>query len=110
MGVIPFSQKNYLLADTLTMGGQTNLANIFEGSGTVYTAYWGNGFKYKDFSIGFNLGYIFGNTSTSILTTPLDEDGALDGRGFAAFERADLLMRGLYWNTGVQYSVPLMRR
>jgi len=47
MGIIPFSEKSYLVADTSTLGGNTNIANIFEGSGNIYTVYWGNGFKYK---------------------------------------------------------------
>lgn len=107
IGVVPFTEKNYLVADTVTAGGNTNLANIFEGSGSSYTVFWGNGFKYKDFSVGFNLGYVFGNSGITTLTAPLDEDGFLDGFGFASFERISLKTRGLYWNVGAQYSIPL---
>jgi hypothetical protein len=105
IGVIPFSQHNYVLVDTTATGA--GIANLFEGSGTIYTAYWGNGFKYRDFSVGFNIGYIFGNTSNATISVPLDGEGFLDPAAFTSFERRELYARGLYWNVGAQYSFSL---
>lgn len=110
VGIVPFSEKNYLVVDTTDVGSPTGLANIFEGAGTVYAAYWGNGFAWKDFSIGFNLGYLFGGVETANITVPLDEDGALDNNAFLAFERVNSRIRGLYWNIGAQYSIPLITK
>lgn len=107
VGIIPFSDHNYLLVDTTYLGGPSGVANLFEGSGTLYIAYWGNAAKVKDFSIGANLGYIFGSTNMSTVSVPLDEDGFLDPYGFTSFERQRLYARGLYWNLGAQYSVAL---
>ncbi|MCP4120412.1 MAG: hypothetical protein GY751_01520 [Bacteroidetes bacterium] len=110
IGIIPFSEKNYLVADTSDLSGPSSLANIFEGNGSIYTVYWGNGFKYKDFSIGFNLGYNFGNVGTTTLTTPLDDEGFVDNAAYSSFERSSLKTRGVYWNIGAQYSIPLSEK
>jgi hypothetical protein len=109
-GLVPFSQKDYLVVDTASVSANSSVANIFEGSGTLYNIYWGNGFKYKDFSLGFNIGYLFGSLDATTLAVPLDEDGFSDPHAFATFERDKVNASGLTWNVGAMYSIPISQQ
>ncbi|MEZ5022499.1 MAG: hypothetical protein R2728_04415 [Chitinophagales bacterium] len=107
IGLVPFSQKEYLVSDTLSLSDNSVVGNIFEGTGTLYTIYWGNGFRHKDFSIGFNIGYLFGAIDATSLSVPLDDDGFTDPYSFTTIERNKLKASGFLWNVGAQYSIPL---
>ncbi len=107
VGIVPFSQKSYLVADSIVLSSNSSLANIFEGTGTLYNIYWGNGFKYKDLAIGFNIGYLFGSIDATSISIPLDEDGFTDPYAFSTIERDKLKASGFLWNVGAQYGIPI---
>lgn len=106
-GVLPFSQSGYLVADSTTFNENSTIANIFEGSGTLYSVYWGNGFKVKDFSVGFNIGYLFGNIDGTVINAPISRELSLDLFAYSAVERSKFKASGVIWNVGAQYRVNL---
>lgn len=67
LGYAPYSFVGYKLNDTSTVyiGSDTLLANYdYNGSGGLNRISWGNGFQLgRNFSIGFNLHYLFGNSN-----------------------------------------------
>ena len=91
LGYAPYSQVGYRLADSATVimnidttsnTADTMLARYrYTGTGGLNTLTWGNAFQLgKNFSIGFNLHYIFG-TSSRIRTLELPADkGYLSSR------------------------------
>ena len=74
----------------------------YKGRGTRFRINWGNGFRYKRFSAGFNLGILFGRTSyNNTLTFTDKEDSFLYGfdTEYTSLEDA----KGFLWDFGVQY-------
>ncbi len=78
IGIRPLTRVNYNIAvpeertffDTL----KVNTVNQFEGSGGIYQAYVGSGIGFGGFSVGVNVGYIFGNvTNTTRIVFPTAE-------------------------------------
>ena len=59
-GIKPFSKINYRVVDQASLTNIGNVDYTFAGKGGLNQVYWGNGFKYKDFSIGINASYLFG--------------------------------------------------
>ena len=77
------------------VGGTTTR---FRGSGGTYRAQWGNGFKYKNFSAGLNLGYIFGRIESNRNILFDDIIGGYENRLIDDFS-----INGFTWNLGAQY-------
>jgi len=72
--------------------------NTFEGSGGTDKFIWGNGFRYKNFAWGINLGYLFGELESkrSVLFRNLEasyDDRFLD----------NISIRSFIWSIGGQY-------
>ncbi|MEM9546658.1 MAG: hypothetical protein AAGA77_11840 [Bacteroidota bacterium] len=55
------STVGYNIAVQDSLAGIGNLERLYGGEGGSYKFLWGNAIKYKDFSFGVNLGYLFGN-------------------------------------------------
>jgi hypothetical protein len=72
--------------------------NTFQGTGGTDKLVWGNGFRYKNFSVGLNLGYLFGQLESkrSVLFRNLEasyDDRFLD----------NITIRSFIWSVGGQY-------
>ncbi|MFQ5446677.1 MAG: hypothetical protein ACE5FF_07070, partial [Saprospiraceae bacterium] len=72
--------------------------NIFQGTGGTNKLLWGNGFRYKKFAGGINLGYLFGQLESkrSVLFRNLEasyDDRFLD----------NITIRSFIWSVGAQY-------
>lgn len=98
----PLSTVGYDVATIEDLNGIPGVQRNYVGSGGTYAAQWGNGIKYKDFSAGINLGYMFGKISTFRTVTFTEFNNA-----FANFERLQTNMSGFIWNLGVQYDFVL---
>ena len=77
------------------VGGTTTR---FRGSGGTYRVQWGNGFKYKNFSAGLNLGYIFGRIESNRNILFDDLIGGYENR-----LTDDFSINGFTCNLGAQY-------
>ncbi len=103
--LMPNSTVSYDLSSTEEIEGLQTITRNFEGSGGTYKFYWGNALSYKDFSIGANLGYAFGNIEYernvvfSDLLFPYN----------SVFTR-DYSINGFIWKLGAQYSLKLNER
>lgn len=65
MGLRPVSKINYKIEKDSRLSNIDSLATLYEGTGGVNEAFVGTGIQIKDFSIGLNAGYLFGNKSYS---------------------------------------------
>ncbi|RPD40372.1 hypothetical protein EG028_13755 [Chitinophaga barathri] len=69
IGLRPMTRVAYNIADaqerTFFDTLKVPVVNQFEGNGGIYQAYVGTGVGFGNFSIGVNLGYLFGNVTNS---------------------------------------------
>ncbi len=59
----PHSRVAYDVAVTRQLDGIGEVLYNYIGQGTRFRVNWGNGFKYKNFAIGANVGFIFGTVT-----------------------------------------------
>jgi hypothetical protein len=104
-GLIPFSKTGYksVFRDTLTNIGEVR--EEFEGTGGINQAYIGTGFRlFKNFSIGINVGYLFGtiNNIRSVFTPDLNYS-------YNIRIKNDLQVSSINLNYGLQYQIDLKK-
>lgn len=98
-GITPMSNVYYNAQDTLMdLNGIGDAIVNYNGSGSLQYAYLGLSGQYKGFSIGFNAGYVFGNTRYSTSLESIDTTKVRN----AEFSRYDNV-GGLYWKGGLMY-------
>jgi hypothetical protein len=62
IGILPYSNLGYLFSDTTKKVGELSSEQIYAGEGGLTKAYLGYGIGFgKNFNIGFNMSYLFGN-------------------------------------------------
>ncbi len=67
-GIMPYSQVDYTVNES-RQNGELGTENLqYNGYGSIYKFYGGASVKYKSLSVGFNMGYYFGNQNHSLLT------------------------------------------
>jgi hypothetical protein len=100
--LIPHSVVGYNISTQDTLIDGNGIIRNFTGNGGTNKFYWGNAFKYKDFSFGVNLGYLFGNLEyqRNILFT----DAVLP---FNTEFTNDYSVAGFIYNIGAQYTLYL---
>lgn len=94
----PFSSVGYDVQTTDVVPAFDTTINIFEGTGGTNRLLWGNGFRYKDLSAGFSIGYLFGKTTNSRRVFFQDL-----GVAYQTDFQDDISIRGWTWDLGVQY-------
>ena len=82
--------------------GPDTLVASYQGEGGTYRFTWGNAIKFKNLSIGLNIGSLFGRIQYERNLQFLDDPYYFNNR----FE-ADQSLTGFLWNAGVQYKIPL---
>ena len=100
-GFKPISHVYYSMADTLNNTSIGQVARAYSGEGSTNYAYVGGAWKYKGFSIGANVGYIFGNLQRITSTVPIDS--AIVNRAYTAVFSNYNQIGGLYWKAGALY-------
>lgn len=103
VSLLPFSSKEYLIAQNTQFDTANTARFEYEGSGTLYNFSWGNGFKYKGFHVGFNIGYLFGKLNSNTLGYPLDNTGAIDQTAYTTWSYTNAKISSFIWNAGAQY-------
>lgn len=102
-GLKPISRINYKISNS-GMISNDSTKTIYEGSGGVNEAFIGTAIRIKNFSIGFNSGYLFGskdyNTKLSITNDSADYFYSTNYQTTTRFG-------GVFLNAGVQYAVKI---
>ncbi len=102
LSLTPNSRVKYF---TTVEGEQPNVGGVvrqYQGSGGTNRFTFGNGFKYKQWYAGINLGYMFGAIKKE--RAVLFPDIPLASR---IYELQDASYRGFFYNIGVQYELDL---
>jgi len=110
LGILPYSRTGYKVVTSDTVGNMTGSNNTltenFEGTGGVNQAYIGSGFRlFKNFSIGVNVGYLFGTTTKNRSVYTPDVPYSFDIRAIN-----DLSISSFYLNYGLQYQFPVKKK
>jgi len=104
-GILPYSAMGYKITTTGSSNvGASSLSYLFKGNGGLNRIFWGNGFKpFKNFSIGANSCFLFGNlTKERRAFYP-------DGSAFNAREQSVINIQGFDFNFGAQYQYDLKK-
>ncbi|MBC7889979.1 MAG: hypothetical protein H7Z13_19045 [Ferruginibacter sp.] len=99
IGLRPVSKVNYKITQLQRLQGVDSIGTIYEGSGGISQAYLGTGVKIKNFSLGVNGGYMFGNKDYSTRKTLLN-DTVLFAQSNTENKTS---FGGLFINGGIQY-------
>jgi len=106
-GIRPLSRVGYRIDATDTIhdsfGKVLNINSQHRGAGGSYLPTIGTGFAIKNFSAGFNIGYLFGNRETILLKQPLD-----DSLQYYPSEHTTFTSFGnVFFDAGIQYQIKL---
>jgi hypothetical protein len=106
-GLRPMSRINYRITKSerirLPSGLTDSLGSLFEGSGGISQAYTGLGLRIKNFSIGFNAGYMFGNKDYSTRLVFIND--TVDY--YRSNSANNTSFGGLFFDVGMQYQIKL---
>jgi hypothetical protein len=114
-GLKPMSRINYKISKNerrtfplppIGTGGSDSLASLFEGSGGISQAYTGVGLRIKNFSVGFNVGYMFGNKNYG--TRLIFINDSVDY--YKSNSATTTSFGGLLFNVGLQYEIKLKNK
>lgn len=95
----PISSIDYDISKIDSVGEIGNFQRSYTGNGGFYKATWGNAIKYKDLSIGANIGFMFGKDEYTRLID-FSEITAYDN----SFNRV-YTARGIYADFGLLYTL-----
>jgi len=100
--LIPYSTSSYDIETSRVLDAESGLTTreAFQGTGGTYRLNWGTGIRYKTFSGGVNLGYLFGRINNTRQAF-LNSDDVYYFDDFAD----DINVNGLIWNIGLNYDV-----
>jgi hypothetical protein len=76
--------------------------NIFQGQGAVSLAAWSAGVKYRRFSVGAQLGYLFGRLENRSQVNLLSTNASYSTRSFATYN-----LYGFHWQLGAMYRLAI---
>ncbi len=99
-GLLPFSFVNYNFTNSQ---GDTN--QVYSGKGSLYQVYLGTAYKIKDFSIGINAGYLFGNVNYSRGYVFSDSIQAYNIQNLSTTR-----VNGFIYNIGLQYRKRILKK
>jgi hypothetical protein len=104
-GLKPVSKINYKIEKTERLTGIDSLHTLYEGSGGVNQAFLGTGFKYKNFSIGINAGYMFGSKDHSTILTFINDTTFY----YVSNSATKTSFGSFFINGGLQYDIVLKK-
>ncbi|MGB4845415.1 MAG: hypothetical protein WBP16_13190 [Ferruginibacter sp.] len=105
IGLKPVSKINYKIETNERIPGIDSLNTLYEGSGGVNQAFLGTGFRIKNFSIGINAGYMFGNKNHSTILTFISDSTFY----YTSNSATNTSFGGLFINGGMQYNINLAK-
>lgn len=99
----PYSTRGYDVQAEFQGDGAGSTVNSFKGAGGTYRFLWGNSVRYKGFSAGVNLGYLFGKLTNSRRIEFPDQTNA-----FSSEFLDEISLSGWMWEFGLQYAFDFM--
>lgn len=100
IALVPYTTVGYIVETEEMDPDIGRIEYNFEGKGGTYKLLWGNGVKVDNFSVGANIGYLFGSIQQG-------QEVQFDSL-FAPFRDiliADISHSGFVWNIGAQYDI-----
>lgn len=101
-GLKPITRISYKTSAT-NFNGTDSITSVYEGSGGLNEAYVGMALKLKNFSIGFNSGYLFGEKDYSTRLFFKNDTVSYYNANFEDKAR----FGGVFLNAGMQYTIPV---
>lgn len=99
LGLVPFSDVGYSVANYEEFPESGTVVRLYQGSGGINRLFWGNAFQpFRNFSIGFNASYLFGSMIRENQVLFPDSLTALNFK-----EAVYVSMNDLCFNFGAQY-------
>ncbi len=105
LGLVPFSDVGYNVASYEKSASAGNIIMLYDGSGGINRFFWGNAFSItKNFSVGVNISYLFGNsTRESVVFFP-------DSLHTMNYKIDNYITVGdFYYSFGAQYKIKLKK-
>lgn len=103
LGLKPITRINYSIQRAEKNPNTSDSLNtLFEGNGGAYEVYAGTGFGIKNLSIGFNVGYLFGNKDYSTKRYVITPDSLFL---YPSQHMNNTSFGGLFANAGLQYTI-----
>jgi hypothetical protein len=101
-GIRPVSKINYKIEKN-ERTAIDSLNTVYEGNGGVNQAFVGSGIKFKNLSIGFNVGYMFGSKDYSTKLTFINDSTFY----YLSNSENKTTFGGFFVNGGLQYDIPI---
>lgn len=99
IGLLPFTSINYNFVQNFSDSSIGNFRQIYSGKGSLYQIYAGAAYKVKGFSIGANLGFVFGKLDYQKTINFPDTAAAYSTRNVTY-----LNVKSFVYSVGVQYN------
>ncbi len=104
-GIKPVSKINYKIEKNERIPNLDSLNTIYEGNGGVNQAFVGTGLRVKNFSIGFNAGYMFGSKDYSTKLAFMNDTIYY----YMSNSENKTTFGSFFFNGGMQYDIVLAR-
>lgn len=105
LALLPNTTVGYDIETTEAIPEVDTTVNIYQGTGGTNKLLWGNAGRYKNFSFGVNLGYLFGQLestrSVGFPNLPVS---------YQDIFKDNISVRGLLWSAGAQYQFNLEKK
>jgi hypothetical protein len=108
IGLRPATRINYKIERNERLPGIDSASTLFQGNGGTYEVYTGTGIGIKNFSIGFNVGYLFGSKDYSSKRFFLPDSA--DVFYYPSETSNNTTFGGLFGNVGIQYSAKIGKK
>lgn len=103
--LMPNSTVGYNVTSQDSVAGLGNFERLYGGEGGSYKFLWGNAIKYKDFSFGMNLGYLFGKIRYEQNVTFFDQPFP-----YQNLFSTEYSLDGFLWGAGALYTKVLNKK
>ena len=107
VGLNPNSRISYKIERNERLSGIDSINTLFEGTGGSYEAHFGMGaMLFKNFSVGINMGYLFGSKNYSTRRSFINDSVFY----YKSNHETQSNYGGLVFNGGFQYTIPLNKK
>jgi hypothetical protein len=104
-GLRPLTKVNYKIEQDSRVAGIDSLVTTYEGTGGGNQAFLGTAIKIRNFSLGFNTGFIFGNKSYETRLEFINDSVKYQ----SSRTSSKTSYSGLFFDIGAQYIIPLRK-